>query len=88
MDKNIEALLREGDYEKAIVYLKRELELNPDDPEIYSELGVAFYEIQNAENVVDTTDKTIGGFKSYWKRVTAVPVKEDVVPFLNETKGS
>lgn len=47
-----------------------------------------FYEVQDAQNVIDTTDKTIGGFKSYWKKVTAIPVKEDVVPFLSETKGS
>lgn len=46
-----------------------------------------YYEVENAENVVDTTDKTIGGFKPYWRKITAVPVKEDVVPFLSETKG-
>ena len=46
-----------------------------------------FYEIENAENIIDTTEKTIGGFKSYWKKVTAIPVKEDVLPFLSETKG-
>lgn len=47
-----------------------------------------FYEIEDAQNVTDTTDKTIGGFKSYWKKITGVPVKEDIVPFLSETKGS
>jgi len=47
-----------------------------------------YYEIESANNVADTTAKTIGGFKPYWKRVTAVPVKEDVVPFLSETKGN
>jgi hypothetical protein len=47
-----------------------------------------FYEVENANNVTDETKKTIGGFKTYWKRVTGVPVKEDVVPFLSETKGS
>lgn len=46
-----------------------------------------FYEVESANNVTDTTNKTIGGFKSYWKRITGVPVKEDVVPFLTETKG-
>jgi len=46
-----------------------------------------FYEVESANNVTDTTSKTIGGFKSYWKRITGVPVKEDVVPFLSETKG-
>jgi len=46
-----------------------------------------FYEVENANNVTDETQKTIGGFKSYWKKVIATPVKEDVVPFLSETKG-
>ena len=41
-----------------------------------------FYEVENAENVVDTTKKTIAGFKPYWKEITAIPIKEDVVPFL------
>lgn len=47
-----------------------------------------YYEVENANNVTDETNKTIGGFKNYWKKITAVPIKEDVVPFLNETKGS
>lgn len=46
-----------------------------------------YYEVEDADEVSDTTSKSIGGFKSYWKRITSVPVKEDVVPFLNETKG-
>lgn len=46
-----------------------------------------YYEVENANNVTDETNKTIGGFKPYFKRVTATPVKEDVIPFLNETKG-
>jgi hypothetical protein len=46
-----------------------------------------FYEVENANLVTDETKKTIGGFKTYWKRVVGVPVKEDVIPFLHETKG-
>lgn len=46
-----------------------------------------FFEVESANNVTDTTKKTIGGFVPYWKRVTGVPVKEDVVPFLSETLG-
>lgn len=46
-----------------------------------------YYEVQSANNVTDETNKTIGGFKPYWKKIIAVPVKEDVVPFLSETKG-
>jgi hypothetical protein len=76
------------------VYLKeleeKELIIDRGDIVEYNLSGLKnrFYEIENAENVTDTTDKTIGGFKSYWKKVTAVPVKEDVTPFLSETKGS
>lgn len=42
-----------------------------------------FYEVESANNVTDTTAKTIGGFKPYWKKVTAVPARSDVVPFFN-----
>ena len=47
-----------------------------------------YYEVESANNVTDETNKTIGGFKPYWKRIVGVPVKEDVVPFLSETKGN
>lgn len=76
------------------VYLKelkeKEIEIDRGDIVEYNLSGLKnrYYEIENAENVTDTTDKTIGGFKSYWKKITAIPVKEDVVPFLSETKGS
>ena len=76
------------------VYIKeldeKKIEILRGDYVEYNMSGVKnrYYEIQNAENIIDTTEKTIGGFKSYWKRVTAVPVKEDVVPFLSETRGS
>ena len=46
-----------------------------------------YYEVESANNVTDETKKTIGGFKPYWKKIVGVPVKEDVVPFLSETKG-
>jgi len=42
-----------------------------------------YYEVESAQNVVDSTQQTIAGFKPYWKRVIAVPVKEDITPFLN-----
>jgi len=76
------------------VYLKeleeKKIEILRGDYVEYNMSGVKnrYYEIENAENIIDTTEKTIGGFKSYWKKVTAIPVKEDVVPFLSETKGS
>ena len=75
------------------VYLKEleelETEINRGDYVEYNMSGEKrrFYEVESANNVTDETKKTIGGFKTYWKMVTGVPVKEDVIPFLNETKG-
>lgn len=45
-----------------------------------------YFEVENANNIVDETSKTFGGYKPYWRKVTAVPVKDDVVVFLNERK--
>ena len=75
------------------VYLKeleeKELEIDRGDIVEYNMSGEKnrYYEIESANNVTDETKKTIGGFKPYWKRIVGVPVKEDVVPFLSETKG-
>jgi len=76
------------------VYLKeleeKQLEINRGDYIEYNMSGERsrFYEVESANNVSDETKKSIGGFKPYWKRITGVPVKEDVVPFLSETKGN
>ena len=76
------------------VYLKeleeKHLEINRGDYIEYNMSGEKsrFYEVDSANNVSDETKKSIGGFKPYWKRITGVPVKEDVVPFLAETKGN
>jgi hypothetical protein len=75
------------------VYLKeleeKNIEINRGDYIGYNLSGERerYYEVESAENVVDTTDRTIGGFKSYEKRIVGVPVKEDTIPFLSETKG-
>ncbi len=41
-----------------------------------------YYEVENAQNVIDSTSQTIAGFKPYWKKIIAVPVKEDITPYL------
>jgi len=75
------------------VYLKeleeKQLEISRGDIIEYNMSGTKsrYYEVENANNVEDTTSKSIGGFKPYWKSITGVPVKSDVVIFLNETKG-
>jgi len=75
------------------VYMKeleeKQLEVDRGDIIEYNMSGEKnrYYEVESANNIIDETNKTIGGFKPYWKKVTGVPVKEDVVPFLNETKG-
>jgi hypothetical protein len=68
---------------------EKELEIDRGDIIEYNMTGEKnrYYEVESANNVVDETNKTIGGFKPYWKKVVGVPVKEDVVPFLSETKG-
>jgi hypothetical protein len=76
------------------VYLKeleeKQIEVDRGDIVEYNMSGEKkrYYEVESANNVADETSKTIGGFKPYWKRITGVPVKEDVVPFLSETKGN
>lgn len=76
------------------VYLKeleeKQLEIDRGDIIEYNLSGEKsrYYEVESANNVTDETNKTIGGFKPYWKRVVSIPVKEDVIPFLSETKGS
>jgi len=76
------------------VYLEeleeKQLEINRGDIIEYNMSGEKnrYYEVESANNVTDETKKTIGGFKPYWKKIVGVPVKEDVVPFLNETKGN
>jgi hypothetical protein len=76
------------------VYLKeleeKHLEIDRGDIVEYNMSGEKnrYYEVDNANNVSDETKKSIGGFKPYWKLITATPVKEDVVPFLSETKGN
>ncbi len=76
------------------VYLKeleeKQVEIDRGDIIEYNMSGEKnrYYEVFSANNVTDETKKTIGGFKPYWKLVTGVPIKEDVVPFLSETKGN
>ena len=75
------------------VYLKeleeKQLEIDRGDIIEYNISGEKnrYYEVENANNVTDTTSKSIGGFITYYKKVIGVPVKEDVVSLLSETKG-
>ena len=75
------------------VYLKeleeKHIEIDRGDIVEYNMSGQKnrYYEVQTANNVTDETSKTIGGFFPYYKKVICVPVKSDVVPFYDETKG-
>ena len=75
------------------IYLKeleeKQVEIDRGDYIEYNMSGMKnrYYEVESANNVADETNKTIGGFKPYWKKVIGVPVKEDVIPYLSETKG-
>lgn len=69
------------------VYLQELIEKNVEiDRGDYIEYNLSgeknrYYEVENANNISDETTKTIGGFKPYFKVITAVPVHSDVVPF-------
>lgn len=42
-----------------------------------------YYEVENANNVIDTSQKSIAGFNSYFKEIIGVPVKEDISKLIN-----
>lgn len=44
-----------------------------------------FFEITDADNVSDLTSRTIGNYKPYWKKISAIPVHEDVVPYMRNS---
>ena len=72
------------------VYLKelkeKNLEIQRGDIVEYNMSGEKnrYYEVESANSVSDTTSKTIGGFKPYYKIITGVPAKSDVIDMLNE----
>lgn len=43
-----------------------------------------YYEVENANNVVDTSSQTIGGMTSYWKEVIGTPIKGDVTDLIGD----
>ena len=47
-----------------------------------------YYEVESANNVTDTTAKTIGGYKPYWRKITGVPIKSDTFNFDDGEKGT
>ena len=71
------------------VYLKeleeKQLEIDRGDIIEYNMSGEKnrYYEVDTANNVIDETKKTIGGFKSYWKKIIGVPVRSDTVIFFD-----
>lgn len=62
---------------------EKQLEITLGDYVSYNVSGQRerFFEISKADYVADSSSKTRGGFRSgYWKKIEAIPVKEDVVP--------
>jgi hypothetical protein len=62
---------------------EKQLEITLGDYVSYNVSGQRerFFEISKADYVADESSKTRGGFRSsYWRKVEATPVKEDVVP--------
>jgi len=74
------------------VYLEelkeKNTEINRGDIIEYNMSGskARYYEVESANMVEDQTSKTIGGFKPYWKAIAAVPIKDDVFPYLKDKK--
>ena len=67
---------------------EKKTEINRGDIIEYNVSGdkARYFEVENAQNVTDVTSQSIAGMRSYWKRVTAIPVKEDVTPYLAHDK--
>jgi len=67
---------------------EKNLEVNRGDIIEYNMSGEnpRYYEVEKANNVIDTTSQTIAGFAPYWKLIVGVPVKEDVTPYLLQDK--
>ncbi len=63
---------------------RNNLEIDRGDVIEYNQSGERprYYEVSSAQNVVDSTQQTIAGFKSYWKKIICIPIKEDVSIFL------
>jgi hypothetical protein len=70
------------------IYLKeleeKGIDINRGDIIAYNQSGnkERYYEVATANNVTDETEKTFAGTKPFWKKITAIPVKSDVVPFI------
>lgn len=43
-----------------------------------------YYEVEDADNIPDKSSRSMGGYFVYFKKITAVPVKGDVVPFISD----
>lgn len=65
---------------------EKNTEINRGDIVEYNQSGdkPRYYEVENANNVTDTTEKTIAGMRPYYRLVTAIPVKSDVVQMLKD----
>lgn len=72
------------------IYLKeleeKRTEINRGDIIEYNFSGdkPRYFEVENANNVTDHTSQTIANMLPYWKRITAIPIKEDITRFLNQ----
>lgn len=77
---------------KVGVYLEelkeKNCEINRGDILMYNMSGTKnrFYEVTSANNVTDTSKKTIGGFKPFYKTIIAIPVKSDTIDLISEVE--
>lgn len=67
---------------------EKQTEVNRGDMIAWNQSGekIRYYEVVNSQNVTDQTQNTIAGMKSYYKLITATPIKEDVTQYLAKDK--
>lgn len=66
---------------------EKNIEINRGDILMYNASGEKnrYYEVDNANYITDSTSKTMGGYKPYWREVIAFPVKSDVVTMFENS---
>lgn len=66
---------------------EKKTEINRGDIIMYNMSGEKnrYYEVDNANNIIDESSKTKGGYKPYWKEIIAFPCKSDVTAMFEKS---
>ena len=65
---------------------ERDIDINQGDIVKYNMSGQKdrYYEVFDPQNVTDVTSQTIASMRPFFRIIKARPVKEDIIPFLDE----